>query len=248
VDDLQFDRVESAAPPLPGTGEAVTPTPGASPMGTAPGVTVCGACGEPIADAYYEANGKIVCPRCREAVLASQAGGSGIARFFKATMFGVLAGIVGAAIWWAVRAGTGYEVGLIAIVVGIIVGGAIKAGSQGRGGVGYQLLAVVLTYLSIAANYVPDIVRALKAETDVGDNLPALVIISAVTAVAAPFFGGLKNIIGLLIIGFALYQAWIINRPNRISFNGPYRLAPGGAAPAGMPYGVPPVPPPAGRA
>ena len=248
VDELQFDRVE-AAPPAAGLGEAVTPD--VSHPSTAPlGVTACAACGEPITDAYYEGNGKIVCPRCRDAVLASHAGGSGIARLLKATVFGIGAGIVGAAIWYGVRAGTGYEVGLIAILVGILVGGAIKAGSQGRGGIGYQLLAVVLTYLSIAANYVPDIVSALRSEGEIGGNPIALVIITAVMAVSAPFLGGIKNIIGLLIIGFALYQAWVINKPNRIAFNGPYRLAPGGAAgaPAGFAYGAPPPPPPVGRA
>ena len=120
-----------------------------APAAAPPGVTVCAACAEPITDVYYEGNGKIVCPRCRDAVLASRAGGSGFARFLKATLYGIGAGIVGAGIWYGVRAGTGYEVGLIAIVVGILVGGAIKAGSQGRGGVGYQLLAVLLTYLGV---------------------------------------------------------------------------------------------------
>ena len=118
------------------------------------------------------------------------------------------------------------------------------------GGVGYQLLAVVLTYLSIAGNYVPDIVRALREDSDISGSPLALVIITAVTAVAAPFFGGIKNIIGLLIIGFALYQAWVINRPSRLAFNGPYRLAPAAGAPATASYGYgtpPPPPPPLGR-
>ena len=244
VDDLQFDRAEPAAPPV-GVGEAVpatTAAPGAGPAG----VTACAACGAPITDVYFEAKGKVVCPRCRDAVMAQQAAGSGGARLFKATVFGIAAGIVGAAIWYAVRAGTGYEVGLIAIVVGVLVGGAVKAGAKGRGGVGYQLLAVFLTYISIAANYVPDVVRALRANEDVGGNPVALVIVTAITAVVAPFLGGLKNIIGLLIIGFALYQAWVINKPSRITFNGPYRLAPAGAAGARVGIGPPPPLPPVG--
>lgn len=237
VDDLQFDRVESAQSPLPaGDAEGAAPVDYGTPA-TAGGPAVCAACGEPITDVYFEGNGKVVCPRCRDAVMASHSGGSGVRRFFKATVYGILAGILGAAIWYAVRAGTGYEVGLIAIVVGILVGGAVKAGAKGRGGVGYQLLAVVLTYLSIAANYVPDIVRALRSDTDVADNWIALVIITAVTAVSAPFYGGISNIIGLLIIGFALYQAWVINKPSQVKFNGPYHLAPSSA-----PY-APPLPP-----
>lgn len=235
VDDLQFDRVETAPPAMtPGSAEVAAPIDYGTPA-TAAGPAVCAACGEPITDVYFEGNGKIVCPRCRDAVMASHTEGSGVGRFFKATVYGILAGIVGAAIWYAVRAGTGYEVDLIAIVVGILVGGAIKAGAKGRGGVGYQLLAAVLTYLSIAASYVPDIARALRSNADVGDNRIALVIITAVTAVSAPFLGGISNIIGLLIIGFALYQAWVINKPSHVKFNGPYRLAPSSAVPYSPP-------------
>lgn len=251
-DDLQFDRVEPTAPPPgAGLGEPI-PTSATAPAPGAPGMTVCGACNEAITDTYYEANGKVVCPRCREAVMAAQSGGSRTGRFLKATIYGVFAGTVGAGIWYGVRAGTGYEVGLIAILVGFLVGGAVKAGAKGRGGIGYQVLAVVLTYLSIAANYAPDIVQALRAETDVGNNLIAVVIITTIYALAAPFLGGFQNIIGLLIIGFALFQAWVINKSGRITFNGPYRLAPaapGGApAVAAYPYGAPPPPPPVGQA
>lgn len=252
TDDLQFDRVEpAAAPPTAGLGEPIATT-SAMPSPGTPGVTVCGACNEPITDTYYEANGKVVCPRCREAVMASQTGGSRTGRFLRATVYGVFAGIVGAAIWYGVRAGTGYEVGLIAILVGFLVGGAVKAGAKGRGGVGYQLLAVGLTYLSIAANYAPDIVQALRAQPDATNNIVAIVIITVIYALAAPFFGGFENIIGLLIIGFALFQAWVINKSGRITFNGPYRLAPGapGGAPAAAayPYSAPPPPPPVGQA
>ena len=252
ADDLQFDRVEPAAPPPPaGLGEPI-PAAATMPEPGAPAMTVCGACNEPITDAYYEANGKVVCPRCREAVMASQAGGSRTGRFLRATIYGIFAGIVGAAIWWGIRvASGGYEIGLIAILVGFMVGGAVKAGAKGRGGFGYQLLAVVLTYLAIAANYAPDIVQALRSQPGAADNVVAVIIITAIYALAAPFFGGFQNIIGLLIIGFALFQAWVINKSGRIAFNGPYRLAPAaaGVAPAAAyPYGAPPPPPPVGQA
>ena len=241
ADDLQFDRAEPAPPPA-GVGEPVpvpVPVDSQTPV-PPPGVTACAACGEPIADGYFEANGKVVCPRCRDAVLAAQAGGSGLVRLVKATFFGVLAGIVGATIWWAVRHFTGYEVGLIAVVVGLMVGGAVKAGSQGRGGIGYQLVAVLLTYLAIAANYAPDVVRELR-ESEIGSNPIALAIATVIFSVAAPFLGGVSNIIGWLIIGFALYEAWVMNKPSRLSFNGPYRLANTGGAAPGVP---PPLPRP----
>ena len=52
-----------------------------------------------------------------------------------------------------------FEIGLIAIVVGLMVGVAVRKGSKGRGGWFYQTLAVVLTYGCICAQYMPDIVQ-----------------------------------------------------------------------------------------
>ena len=79
IDDLQFDRAEPAPIPAPqspagatpGLGEPI-PATSSPPFPGAPAVTVCAACHEPIADVYFEGNGKVVCPRCRDAVLAAQ--------------------------------------------------------------------------------------------------------------------------------------------------------------------------------
>jgi predicted lipid-binding transport protein (Tim44 family) len=43
-------------------------------------------------------------------------------------------------------------------------------------------------------------------------------------ALAVPFLGGFQNIIGILIIGFAVYEAWKINRRVPIRIEGPFRL------------------------
>ena len=48
---------------------------------------------------------------------------------------------------------TGYEIGLVAIVVGLLVGGAVRKGSGARGGWFYQLMAVALTYAAISGSY-----------------------------------------------------------------------------------------------
>lgn len=45
---------------------------------------------------------------------------------------------------------------------------------------------------------------------------------------AIPFLAGVKNLLGLLIIGFGLWEAWKLNRRTDLSISGPFQV---GAAP-----------------
>lgn len=58
-------------------------------------------------------------------------------------------------------------------------------------------------------------------------------------AMVLPFLAGAENIMGWIIIGIALYEAWKINR--RVSVSGPFRLAAANVV-AGAPSGPPPAP------
>ena len=122
---------------------------------------MCAACKRPLTQSYYTANRAIICDQCHGQFRAYLAGGSRFKRAFAATALGLLAGLAGAALWYAVRKITGYEIGLIAIAVGLMVGVAVRKGSKGRGGWFYQTLAIVLTYCCICAQYMPDIVEGL---------------------------------------------------------------------------------------
>jgi hypothetical protein len=57
-------------------------------------------------------------------------------------------------------------------------------------------------------------------------------------AFAAPFLAGVKNVIGILIIGIALYEAWKINR--KVPISGPFRIGSGARAGPAL---VPPTSP-----
>jgi hypothetical protein len=128
----------------------------------------CAACQRPIADVYYEIGGKTLCGVCSERVTAHFTGGSGPARFLRALLLGGLAAAAGTLLYLLVLATTGYQVGLIAILVGYMVGASVRKGARYRGGLAYQLLAVFLTYTSIVASYVPlivaEVVKQGKAE------------------------------------------------------------------------------------
>jgi hypothetical protein len=245
---LQFDHAETGERP------ANAPT--------------CAACKTEIRGVYYSTGTDVVCEPCRNAVESHQTGGSGSARFARALGLGVAAAALGAAIYYAVLAITGYEIGLIAIVVGFLVGAAVNKGSRGRGGWVYQTLAIALTYSAIVVTYIPFIVKEFSdrpAATSVRDSAAAPAKLTPpaadpapdsgrasaadsarartrrqdandinpfvalgllfLLAAAAPFLAGLDNIIGILIIGFALWEAWKMNRRVPMQIEGPFRLA-----------------------
>lgn len=190
-----------------------------------PSAAVCTACDESVVQSYYEIGGKIVCSACRER-RDRALDGSGFVRFLRATAAGIVVGVAGAFVWWAIRKLTdGWELGLISIFVGIGVGKAVSWGSHGRGGWLYQSLALFLTYSSIVANYVPDIAEGMATEAA---GLPAVILypIAFIIAYLAPVLAGFENIIGMLIIAFGLYEAWKLNKRFDTAITGPYTVTP----------------------
>lgn len=244
------------------------------------GQVQCGFCGREAQGVYFQVGDTVSCTGCKNEREAGPRG-SRLGRFSKALVFGLVAGAIGAALWYGVRRLTGYEIGLIAIVVGFMVGAAVRFGSGGRGGWRYQVLAVGLTYFSICLNYAPDVVSGLLARAEQGEAgeaapegegpasvpvpspvapatdvapgeearpggiaggvaaLALFALLVVVISLAAPFLGGFENVLGLLIIGFGLWQAWKMNAATPIEISGPFRIGTSPAASAA------PEPPPA---
>jgi hypothetical protein len=69
--------------------------------------------------------------------------------------FGLGAAVIGAILYYAVIAITGLEIGLVAIVIGFMVGSAVRRGTRGVGGRRHQVLAVGLTYFAVGLAYAP---------------------------------------------------------------------------------------------
>jgi len=229
----------------------------------APAQAQCAECHRALTGFYFDVNGQTVCEACKYTIESRMTGGSAAGRFARATGAGVVAAALGAAIYYAISALTGYEFGLIAIVVGYAVGSAVRWGSDGRGGKGYQALAMMLTYLAIVATYIPPIVEEFRkldarepTEISAHDTAPGalpaastnappaaqppedaegtppspaevLLAIAFLLAIAciAPFLAGFENIIGLVIIGIGLYEAWKLNRRSALTITGPHTLA-----------------------
>jgi hypothetical protein len=232
--DLQFDRAEFS-------GQPADPT--------------CAACQQRIADRYFDVNGQMTCSTCREAIANTLEKDPGWNAPLIALAAGLGGGVVGALLYYTVVALTGYEIGLIAIVVGLGVGRAVRWGSGGRGGRMYQVMAVAITYVAIVSTYVPFMIAAMrnaKVEQTASVEVTAAQVAIGVSVLflvllASPFLAGFQNIIGWLIIGFALWEAWKTNQRVPLAIAGPFALAPaaaaGGAAVPPIPT-VPPVLPP----
>jgi hypothetical protein len=239
---LQFDRAEPAG---------------------GPAVSTCAGCHKPISDTYFEVNGQLVCPSCRRVVEDQWTRGGSAGRFSKALVLGLLAMIACSIVWYAVLKLTDSQWGILAVVVGLVVGSAVRKGSNGRGGWRYQTLAIVLTYTAIVSSYVPFIIEGIReksgqvSEQASGESEPLVkgesakaaatetpglgqfaiaVVMLLLLLYATPFLAGLQNAIGILIIGFALYEAWKLNKKVELRVTGPYQVAAsaggGQAAPA----------------
>jgi len=233
-DNIQFDRADQAGTPS------------------------CSVCKRALPDQYFVVNGHVVCDNCRRGVEAEWTQGAA-GRLGKAIALGVLATIACSVAWYLVLKLTGSEFGILAIVVGLVVGGAVRKGSNRRGGWRYQALAIFLTYTAIVSSYVPymldqarqpdaavatDSVRAdssaltkesatAAAKSPKTSPRPLVVVVAIILGLgflyALPFLAGLQNLLGLLIIGIALYEAWKLNVRAELSVSGPHRVSPSSA-------------------
>ena len=141
--------------------------------GSLAGGASCTPCQCKLAHEYYELNSQPICESCRQALEQSLAADSPTGRFLRALAVGSVAGVVGAGIYYAVLALTGYEVGLIAILVGFLVGAGVRWGSRGRGGWPFQVLAAGLTYLAIVSTYIPFMLAPRLGVTSQSAQSPA---------------------------------------------------------------------------
>lgn len=236
--DLQFDKAEFAA---------------------GPATRICQRCQRPINDEYFEAGGQAVCRPCSEEIAGTRGGsapfwralafGGGAALVGTIVWFiilkltesewGLVAIFVGLGVGFAVRKGSGGRGGwkyqalamaltyasITASYVPIVIKGFTDATEQkekeqaGAPGGAEKLAAEK---------------AAAQSNVTAGKAVGALILFLVVCfgfALVAPFLAGAQNIIGILIIGFALYEAWKLNK--KVTLTGPFRLAP--PAPASEP-------------
>jgi hypothetical protein len=235
-EDLQFDRVVAGSDSAGGQ-----PHDGVA----------CSACHAPIPTEYYSVNGHVVCDHCRDDIEDAVEPPQGPGPLILAALFGLGAGIAGAIIYFAVIYFAHLEVGIVAILIGYMVGYAVRKGTGGRGGLRFQILAVTLTYGSVALAYAPVVVieavkdsRAARqaAAAGTGQNArpaaraqserprsPFLAIAVLLGFVALLpvliVWGSLPSgLISAFIIFIGMRQAWRMTAAPPVTVYGPYQV------------------------
>ena len=186
----------------------------------------CTGCKRPIEGEYHMANMQVICTPCRGA-LEAEPQSTRTGRLSRALVFGAGAAVAGGLLYLVVATVTGYEIGLIAILVGWMVGRAVSVGSEHRGGWLYQLIAIGFTYVAICTSYIPQIVETWR-QPGVADGLSgaALYIGAFIFSLAVPILSIGVSPIGAVILAFGLFQAWRENKRPELTITGPYSVAP----------------------
>jgi len=218
-EDLQFQQAEYAA---------------------APPSRVCAFCKAEVGENFFQVSGTVACAACLAKVREMQGpvkqGSLGLA-----FAYGLGAAIAGSVIYGLVSL-SGFQFSIVAILVGVMVGKAMRKAMQGETTRACQVLAVVLTYGAITTSYLPlmisgamkarDAGKSAKTQTPVpaaqnprtaqkvtaGGFVAAIVILIGIS-LAVPFLvlaqSPLSGLINLLIIFIGLRQSWRLTTPTR---------------------------------
>ncbi|MGQ0640811.1 MAG: hypothetical protein ACT4P6_08605 [Gemmatimonadaceae bacterium] len=156
-DELQFDRVSAS-------GESAAPR----------DAIVCAACAAAVRTWYYDVDGAPHCAGCKQKVERSNGPVRDWGLTFRAGAFGFGAAIAGAIIYYGVIAITNFEIGIVALLIGWMVGFSIRKGANGRGGRRLQVAGAALTYFAVALAYMPLVIKGAAEKAKVATQESAV--------------------------------------------------------------------------
>jgi len=185
----------------------------------------CAGCKRTLTDQYWTIGRAVVCGNCREAIESAEAAGKS-QRFAQALLFGVGGMLAGAIVWYLVARLFNLPIGIIAILLGYLVGRGIHIGAGNRGGLRYQILAVVLTYLGICLSFAPFLIEATQSLGGLGPGSGRLIYTILVWPIR-DITSGAGGIISLFIYGIAFLQAWKLTAGAPLTVSGPFKVGAG---------------------
>lgn len=128
----------------------------------------------------------------------------------------ILGGIAGALAWWGLTVLTKIGFGLVAVVIGLLVGHGTLLFSRGKRSVGLQAMAVAVGALSfLVAVYLVNMTFINQALAQHGEawrvGFPPASLNAFYQVIAANF-----GIMKLVFLGIIVYEAWFIPRPIKL--------------------------------
>ena len=193
----------------------------------------------------------MVCPLCAQRIQSGQQAPPPLS-LLRAALYGGAAALAGCLLYALVAIVLHAEIGLIAILVGWMVGKAIRHASEGMGGRPQQILAVTLTYFAISTSYIPVMLYQISnhppaaaqqaqaqkrsgevtSDGDAGEGgrmtLGKLAFALLTLAAIAPFLSltaSLSGLISLFILFIGLQRAWRMTGRTEIVLTGPFQVA-----------------------
>jgi hypothetical protein len=188
---------------------------------TMPVATRCGRCQSALSESErVPAGDRVFCRTCFDIlklqVRTGVAAMSQDVNYLMAAVGAILGGTAGALAWWGITAMTKISFGLVAVVIGLLVGHGALRFAGGKRSVGLQVLAVTVGALSfLVAVFLVNMTFLNAAFAQRGEAFrvtfppPSL---NAFYHVIAANFGIMK----LVFLGIIMYEAWFIPRPIKL--------------------------------
>lgn len=207
----------------------------------APSPKSCAACKQLIDGPYFQVQQHVICPACAAKIEAGKLAKKPIP-WVRLVIYGAGAALAGS-ILYAIPLAMGFQIGIVALAVGWMVGKAIRTGGYGIGGRPQQILAVALTYFAISMSFfpagifigvkhavaaknspaaAPAIPKPVKPPIPVGKAIAGLLMLAAISPFLELGSSPVGGLISLFILFIGLQRAWALTAGHEILVTGPY--------------------------
>lgn len=193
----------------------------ANPSTTTPVATRCGRCQSALSESErVTAGDRVFCRTCYDILkLQLRTGVAAMSQDINypiAAIGALLGGIVGVLAWWGVTVLTKIGFGLVAVVIGLLVGHGTLRFAGGKRSVGLQVMAVAVGVVSFLVSvYLVNMTFINEALAQRGDafrvSFPPTGLMMFYGVIAANF-----GIMKLVFLGIIVYEAWFIPRPIKL--------------------------------
>ena len=199
----------------------------------------CAACKQSIAGEYYQVQNHAICPQCAAKIQTGRQAQRPVP-WLRVALYGAGAALAGC-ILYAIPLAMGFQIGIVALGVGWMVGRAIRSGAYGAGGRAQQILAVALTYFAISTSFLPagifigikhavaaksaaaqPKIQAAKPALAPGKAIAGLLVLAAISPFLELGSAPVGGLISLFILFIGLQRAWALTAGHEILVTGPY--------------------------